>query len=38
MTWSRAELDALRKAYGSGTLRVTAATRRVELVDWFTLD
>ena len=30
MTWSQAELDALRKAYASGTLRVTYDGRSVE--------
>jgi hypothetical protein len=30
MTWSQAELDALRKAYASGTLRVSYDGRSVE--------
>jgi hypothetical protein len=30
MTWSQAELDALRKAYASGTLRVSYEGRSVE--------
>jgi hypothetical protein len=30
MTWSQAELDALRKAYASGTLRVSYDGRAVE--------
>jgi hypothetical protein len=30
MTWSHAELDALRKAYASGTLRVSYDGRSVE--------
>jgi hypothetical protein len=30
MTWSQAELDALRNAYASGTLRVSYDGRSVE--------
>lgn len=30
MTWSQAELDALRRAYASGTLRVSYDGRSVE--------
>jgi hypothetical protein len=30
MTWSQAELEALKKAYGSGTLRVSYDGRSVE--------
>ena len=30
MTWSQGELDALRKAYASGTLRVSYDGRSVE--------
>ena len=30
MTWSQAELDALRKAYAFGTLRVSYEGRSVE--------
>lgn len=30
MAWSQAELDALRKAYASGTLRVSYDGRSVE--------
>jgi hypothetical protein len=30
MAWSQAELDALRKAYSSGTLRVSYEGRSVE--------
>ena len=30
MTWSQAELEALRKAYGSGTLRVSYDGRSAE--------
>lgn len=30
MVWSQAELDALRKAYASGTLRVSYDGRSVE--------
>jgi hypothetical protein len=30
MTWSQAELDALRRAYASGTLRVNYDGRSVE--------
>jgi hypothetical protein len=30
MTWSQAELDALKKAYASGTLRVSYDGRSVE--------
>jgi hypothetical protein len=30
MTWSQAELDALRKAYASGTLRVSCDGSSVE--------
>jgi hypothetical protein len=30
MSWSQAELDALRKAYASGTLRVSYDGRSVE--------
>lgn len=30
MTWSQAELDALRKAYASGTLRVSYEGKTVE--------
>jgi hypothetical protein len=30
MTWSQAELDALRKAYASGTLRVSYEGRSIE--------
>jgi hypothetical protein len=30
MTWSQPELDALRKAYGCGTLRVSYDGRSVE--------
>jgi hypothetical protein len=30
MTWSRAELDALTKAYASGTLRVSYDGKTVE--------
>jgi hypothetical protein len=30
MIWSQAELDALRKAYASGTLRVSYEGRSVE--------
>ena len=30
MSWTQAELDALKKAYGSGTLRVSYDGRSVE--------
>jgi len=30
MTWSQAELDALKRAFASGTLRVTYEGRSVE--------